>query len=454
MFAIIPNSKQNLRTGYHHEIAAGQNLGRADQTASPNRQIVVFQNRFNHDVLRRWRRESSIAKVAFSADFQSVNWTNDKTRDADLVIYDKLGVGLLNIDDPEQMSWFKERTRRQKAILNMRPEHRMSILLAPTGPFSEYQNQTETDALFDADIARSSTLQTHEVGHSGKAYSDSRRLTWAMHATGLSRLKYNGDGAKIAILDTGLDFNHQDWRNREMVSRSFVGPSALDDHGHGTQCAGLAGGRPIDPAYPRYGAAPKADLHIAKVLEKDGTGPDSSILAGIDWAISHGCHVLSLSVGVQSSSHTHDPVYETVAQRCLKSGMLFIAAAGNDSSRPNLIRPVCRPASCPSIFAVGAVDRYLRVAHFSNGTVWPGACQVDGVAPGVDVLTTSSGAKPYGRFSGTSMAAPLCAGIAAVLVQQDGSRLGPALWQQLSAFSRRLPIHSTDVGNGLICIPR
>jgi subtilisin len=445
-------TKMTLHRDPNQENSVVKQCHQKESGSAVNRHIVVFQNHFNHDLLRKWRRESSITKVAHTTDFQYQNWSQSKTADADLVIYDRLGIGLLNLNDPDQISWFRERTRRQRSVQNMRPENRMSLMVAQGPKGSDDCNMNDSVNDFTNQPNRLQRIQS--TSHSWKGFADSRRLTWAMQATGLSQMRYNGNGSKIAILDTGLDFNHQDWRNRESVSRSFVGQSAMDDHGHGTQCAGLACGTPSESGYPRYGAAPQANLYIAKVLEHDGSGPDSAILAGIDWALGHGCHVLSLSVGVQTSMQTPDPVYETVAQRSLKAGMLFIAAAGNDSARPNLIRPVCRPANCPSIFAVGAVDRYLRLAHFSNGTVWPGHCQVDGVAPGVDVLTSNRGANPYGRFSGTSMAAPLCAGIAAVLIQEDGDCLGPALWQRLSAYSRRLPLHSTDVGNGLVCIPQ
>ena len=189
------------------------------------------------------------------------------------------------------------------------------------------------------------------------------------------------------------------------------------------------------------------------MLNPDGSGPDSAILAGIDWALGQGCQLLSLSVGIQMSDAKPDPVYEHVARRCLKSGMLFMAAAGNDSQRPGLIRPVCRPASSPSVFAVGAVDRFLRLANFTNGSFLNTKAQIDAVAPGVDVFTTSIGAKHYGRFSGTSMAAPLCAGLAALLVQDDPDCLGGLLWQRLASLAKRLPLFSTDVGMGLVSLP-
>jgi hypothetical protein len=71
----------------------------------------------------------------------------------------------------------------------------------------------------------------------------------------------------------------------------------------------------------------------------------------------------------------------------------------------------------------------------------------------VDVFTTSIGAKHYGRFSGTSMAAPLCAGLAALLVQDDPDCLGGLLWQRLASLAKRLPLFSTDVGMGLVSLP-
>jgi Subtilase family len=404
--------------------AAGKN-GR-----SSLRQIIVFPQDFDRQSLSRWRDRSAIHQVAHSGEFRESALIESRTDSAELIFFDRLGIGLLNLKDPAKLKWLKKRGRRHSGVRTVRPETRLGLL----------------------DDSQIPTVKSYSSSVAGKSFSDNRRYTWAMQACGLTHSKYNGEGARIAILDTGIDLLHPDWQYRTFSYRSFLNSSIQDEHGHGTQCAGVAAGQSVDAEQPRFGAAPKAELYIAKVLEKDGTGPDSAILAGVDWALGKACHLVSLSVGVQSAELTCDPVYEAVARRCLKAGMLFMAAAGNDSLRPQTLRPVCRPASCPSIFAVGAVDRHLRIARFSNSTGAPGYAQVDAVAPGVEIYTTTAGALRYGRFSGTSMATPLCAGIAAVIVQNDPDCQGAELWHRLTTFAHRLPLPSTDVGAGMLSI--
>ena len=155
---------------------------------------------------------------------------------------------------------------------------------------------------------------------------------------------------------------------RTIVTASFVRGETVDDgHGHGTHCAGIACG-PANPArLPRYGVAPDADLFVGKVLNNRGSGTDADVLAGINWAVRQGCHVISLSLGVPilPGQGGFSPVFEQTAQRVWHSGALIVAAAGNASARPALVAPVSHPANCPSIMAVAAVDDRARVASFS-----------------------------------------------------------------------------------------
>lgn len=432
-------------------VTTGTQAGDTKSDMHLPRQIVVFEPEVDRALVNRLRRDYAIRNIAHTSDFQVSSWQAEQTGDANLVVFDHLGMGLLAMDDPDRMASLMRLNHRNRPFYVVRPELNMSVLRSYGEesyqwrmPFGSSHDNPERGSLdFSPLRAGASTPMV-------KGFEDNQRYSWAMRACGITQARQSGRGVKIAILDTGLDFLHMDWANRPVSHRSFVGPSAQDEHGHGTQCAGLAAGGSIEKGVPRFGSAPLADLYVGKVLKANGRGPDSAILAGIDWAIAQGCQVLSLSVGVQTEDALPDPVYELVGRRCLRSGTLFIAAAGNDSARPIQVRPVCRPANCPSIFAVGAVDRFMRLANFTNGTCRAGQGQIDAVAPGVDVLTTCMGPARYGRFSGTSMAAPLCAGLAALLVQEDPDCLGTALWQKLASVSKRLALPSTDVGFGLV----
>jgi subtilisin len=121
----------------------------------------------------------------------------------------------------------------------------------------------------------------------------------------------------------------------------------------------------------RYGLAHEAELNIYKVLDERGNGTDGSVLAGIERALADGCAVLSMSFGRGAGEGTtENAAYERVASQALDEGCLFIAAAGNSSSRDlGYIAPIDYPANCPSVMAVGAVDSKMRIANFSGGVV-------------------------------------------------------------------------------------
>ncbi|MEV4067618.1 S8 family serine peptidase [Nonomuraea dietziae] len=200
---------------------------------------------------------------------------------------------------------------------------------------------------------------------------------------------------------------------------------------------------------PRYGAACDAEIFAGKVLSNAGSGSDRSILAGINWAVSHRCRVISMSLGAPTKvGDTYSRVYETVAQRALEKGTLIVAAAGN--SRP---RPVNHPANCPSIMAVGAITPDFTVAPFSCIGINLDGGQVDIAAPGVDVYSSYKEPTGYRRLSGTSMATPHVAGVVALLAEAFPNE-GPAeLKLRLLSSAQHLPLPNTDVGVGLVQAP-
>jgi subtilisin family serine protease len=286
--------------------------------------------------------------------------------------------------------------------------------------------------------------------------------TWGLQATKVVSSRYSGAGIKVAVLDTGLDLTHPDFAGRNITKRSFIsGEDVQDLQGHGTHCVGTACGalNPPDPSFPmRYGIAHQAEIFAGKVLSNQGSGSDGGILAGIDWAINNGCQIISMSLGAVTRPGTpFSPIYEEVAKRALSRGTLIIAAAGNSSSRPGLINPVGRPANCPSIMAVAALNSQLQISFFSDGSINPDGGGVDIAGPGVDVYSTwSTKAVPtplrYRTISGTSMATPHVAGIAALHAEATGKR-GLELWALLMQNAQRLSLPSVDVGVGLAQAP-
>lgn len=287
--------------------------------------------------------------------------------------------------------------------------------------------------------------------------------TWGLKATrvvrpplAFVRQPYTGKGIRVAVLDTGMDLGHRDFAGRTIRSASFVPNEAVADrHSHGTHCIGTACGPrvPVDPNVVRYGIAYEAEIWAGKVLSNAGSGQDGWILAGINWAVANGCQVISMSLGapVAVGSPGYPAAYEAAARAALNKGCLIVAAAGNDSSQG--LRPVSRPANCPSVMAVGAVGENLVRASFSNVGMHAPHGNVDIAAPGVGTLSSVPGGG-YGTKSGTSMATPHVAGIAALYAQSNKNLRGAALWQALVSKVQALPGQpATHVGAGLAQAP-
>jgi subtilisin family serine protease len=283
--------------------------------------------------------------------------------------------------------------------------------------------------------------------------------SWALEMIGVGADKaFTGEGVRVAVLDTGLDFTHPDFRDRDILSRSFIEgvASAQDGNGHGTHCCGIVAG-PVQPHRgPRYGVAPDVELIVGKVLDDSGSGYDDGIAEGIQWAYDAGAQIISLSLGsARQINGTHSRLYESLAAPLLigqdgERTALLIAATGNESQRPRTRRPVGNPAACPSIMGVAAVDRSGIVAPFSDCQLDP-IGTVDLAAPGVRVHSSWTGGG-YWSESGTSMACPHVSGVAALYLEKSPALSAQALWAALSASAK--PIGSyVDVGHGLVQAP-
>jgi subtilisin family serine protease len=282
-------------------------------------------------------------------------------------------------------------------------------------------------------------------------------VTWGLQQTGAVDSRYTGRGVRVAILDTGLDLQHPDFAGRQIVSQSFVsGQDVQDGNGHGTHVAGTACGAASPGQGPRYGVASDTSLYVGKVLSDQGRGTDSTILAGIQWALTNGCAIISMSLGAglcDVPEPTFSRVFEAVAARAMAAGVLIIAAAGNDSARPDRVCPISHPANCPSIMGVGAVDESLEVARFSNAGLASDGGQVDIAAPGVNIYSAWPRPVLYRTINGTSMATPHVSGIAALHAEANPSVRGAALGWLVLEWARGLSGPVRDLGAGLAQAP-
>jgi subtilisin len=281
-----------------------------------------------------------------------------------------------------------------------------------------------------------------------------------LDALGIEAGQATGKGIRVAILDSGLWQGHPDFVHRAapLVLRSFVeDDSSTDDTlGHGTFCAGILAG-PTEPSEgPRYGVAPDVELYVGRVIGKDERAREFDVIRGISWALDNGCRIISISVGALPQS-IPDGDYEGIAARALERGCLIVAAAGNDSARPGVKKPVRVPANSNQIIAVAAVNLKGFATNVSNAGRYPdNGGAIDLSAPGNEIYSSCAPAAiPYALEGGTSAATPFVAGVAAQHLERDSSLAPGEVWARLvqSARASDLGLAGTgpeDVGAGMV----
>jgi serine protease AprX len=234
---------------------------------------------------------------------------------------------------------------------------------------------------------------------------------------------FRGDGTKIAIVDTGIDAQHPDFAGRIKAMTSFTGGDGTDDNGHGTHVAGIAAGSGASSNGRYRGVAPAASLYIAKVLDSEGGGSMSSVMAGIEWAVDQGVQVINLSLGGDAPGDGTDALSTLCDQVIRQLGIAICVAAGNEGPQGSTIGP---PGCARWIITVGAVDDADGMATFSSrGPTADGRIKPDIVFPGVGIVSAHASGATVGRvvapgyaeMSGTSMATPHATGGVALLLQ-------------------------------------
>lgn len=217
-----------------------------------------------------------------------------------------------------------------------------------------------------------------------------------------------GKGVNVAILDTGIDYDHPDLASNIAGGINYAGywwrdgstnKAYWDDkNGHGSHCAGIVAA--VNNTIGVVGVAPGASLWAVKVLGDDGYGYISDIIQGLEWCVDNAIDIVSMSFGsVEYSQSLDNACYATYA-----AGVLLVGAAGNENGGA-----VHYPGACGSVIAVSATNASNLIADFSST-----GPEVELAAPGVNIKSTYRyGA--YGLGSGTSMACPHVAGAAALV---------------------------------------
>ena len=247
----------------------------------------------------------------------------------------------------------------------------------------------------------------------------------------------DGSGVRIAVVDTGIDCTHADLGCDYGTGTNIIAPEDVpfDDNEHGSHVSGTIAGRGLGGG--PLGVAPRATLMPVKVLDRRGAGRVSDIIKGILWAANARADVINMSLGGPLQSFA----LERAVAKALEAGAVVVCAAGNSGPLPN---SVGYPAGYPGVIAVAASDKFDRLAEFSSR-----GPAVAFIAPGVNILSTVPGGGVK-TLSGTSMASPHVAGLAALAIQ-CGAHGPQAVRKAFDAAAVKLAgLKSFEEGAGLI----
>jgi hypothetical protein len=238
-----------------------------------------------------------------------------------------------------------------------------------------------------------------------------QQLTWGVDRIGAPIVHgYDrGSGIKVAILDTGIDYDHPDLHDNYMGGIDYVNDDddPMDDRGHGTHCAGIVAA--VDNGMGVIGAAPEVSLYGVKMLDSEGHGSYSDLIAGIEWSVNNDMQVISMSISGGSPSQALQDACDAASN----SGVLLVASAGNNGNPwmpPGGWDNVGYPAKYESVIAVAATDSMDERPYWSST-----GASVELAAPGVDINSTYWD-DTYATIDGTSMACPHVSGTAALIL--------------------------------------
>jgi len=272
---------------------------------------------------------------------------------------------------------------------------------------------------------------------SERKYFPDEQIGWGIETiynSPLISLTSGGEGATVAILDTGVETAHLDLKRRvsecvDFTRSSVVTNTCEDKNGHGTHVAGVIAADGGEDGLGLWGVAPAAELAVYKVCRNDGTCWADDVAAAIGYAVKRGANIVSMSFGGgKESSLVRDAVREAY-----QSNVLLVASAGNAGPKSGT---VTYPAGESEVVAVGALDPALEIPEWSSRGVNDGDYiveekEIELAAPGVDIESTWFDGG-YRYLSGTSMAAPFVSGLAAKL-WNGAATSTRALIQQLAA---------------------
>lgn len=320
-------------------------------------------------------------------------------------------------------------------------EDAISQKLKADGYIDQVQRDYTTHALYapnDQGFSSQWGLQnTGQIVQGSKGTSDNDiRVVQAWNVS-------QGVGIKVAILDTGINLDHPDLAGKVIAQKVFTTNSIEDNNGHGTHVAGIIAAN-TNNSIGVAGVCPSCQLIIGKVMDDNGDGTTSDAIAGIIWAADQGAKVINLSLGTTDPETV--PLYQQAIDYATQKGAVVVAAAGNSNTPTKLY-----PAAVPGVISVGATDNANRKASFSSYGTW-----VQIAAPGANILSTlpdhtnEKGVLNYGYDSGTSMAGPFVAGVAALVAATPYGTSPQAIAERLYTTATKIDGTGNYWNNGLV----
>ena len=287
-------------------------------------------------------------------------------------------------------------------------------------------------------------VQENVVYRAADEYTES----WGVAHIGANQAHISGNkgtGIKIAVIDTGIDYNHQDLDDNYAGGWNCIGNNANpfddSDNSHGTHVAGIIAAE--ENGIGTIGVAPEAELYGVKVLDAEGNGTLESVVAGIQWAANNGMDIANLSLEGPNVA----PLQDACNAAYYNAGVLLVAAGGNTNGGS-----VRYPGGYSTVIAVTATDSMNQRAFFS-----PVGSALELAAPGFSIFSTIAGGG-YGFISGTSQASPHVAGTAALFFltnpvdENDNGTIHDEVREllQVTAIDLGEPGRDTIYGFGLV----
>jgi hypothetical protein len=409
-------------------------LERGGDTSKTGRSLVTFKEGASDAAIKQLRTKTGL-RMAHARDFTNQVVMLEETGDADAVVLPDMNVALIGGAAAEEHGLTSDVSlASDEPFHSIDPEY--FVFARGINPADYMRGVLHTAQMISRDLG----IEEPTPAVSPDVLAQVAGATWGLVACKVPQSSRDGNGMKVAVLDTGFDLGHPEFAGRSITAATFVGQPPQDLHGHGTHTTGTATG-PNSPPGPiqRYGIAFKSQIFVGKVLSNSGSGTQMQTLAGINWAVANKCVAISMSLGAKVGVQ---PAYTAAGQAALNAGCLIIAAAGNSGPGPTEA-----PGNSPTIVAVAAVDINLQPAPFS--------CRgkIDIAGPGVNVFSSWIRPTLHNTISGTSMATPHVSGCAALWAQTSPSLRGVALRDRLFASAKALPFAPTIVGHGLVQAP-